>query len=255
MIRCKKENLEWLEFEQLQQFPEVVHGVFLRHGGMSKGPFDSLNFGGGTGDDLDAIARNRKRVSQLFDLSNLITSKQMHADLVEWAQDHLQCDGLITTEENIGLLIKHADCQAAIFYDPVQRVIANVHCGWRGSVKNIYAKTVAKLQELGSMAKDLRVCISPSLGPEKAEFINHEKELPKEFLPFQVRPNYFDFWEISKMQLKQAGILEKHIEIAGLCTFCEKKDFFSHRRDKKTGRNGTVVALKLSVTLSQEKAT
>lgn len=86
--------------------------------------------------------------------------------------------------------------------------------------------------------------IGPSLGPNRAEFINHKVELPSTFLPFQFKENYFDFWEISKMQLSDAGICKEHIEIAGICTYSEEDDFFSHRRDKKRGRNGTVVALK-----------
>ncbi len=246
MIRRKKENIEWLEFELLQEFPEVVHGVFLRHGGVSKKPFDSLNFGGGTGDDLEAIAQNRKLICELFGLSELISSKQIHGSRIELVSQerNLECDGLITLEKNKGLMIKHADCQAAIFFDPIQKVVANVHSGWRGSVQNIYANTVCKMrQELGCSPRDLRVCISPSLGPEKAEFVHFEKELPQSFWPYQVRPSFFDFWEIAKMQLKQTGVLEEHIEIAGLCTFCEKNDFFSYRRDKKTGRHGTVVAI------------
>jgi len=111
-------------------------------------------------------------------------------------------------------------------------------------VQNIYAKTIQKLTELGSKPKDLLVCISPSLGPEKAEFINHKTELPESFLPFQVKENYFDFWEISKWQLEEAGVQEKNIEIARICTFCDEKDFFSYRRDTKTGRTGTVIALR-----------
>jgi copper oxidase (laccase) domain-containing protein len=91
---------------------------------------------------------------------------------------------------------------------------------------------------------NLLVGIGPSLGPQRAEFINYRVELPSTFLPFQFKENYFDFWEISKMQLCDAGIRKEHIEISGICTYSEESDFFSHRRDKKTGRNGTVVALK-----------
>ena len=141
--------------------------------------------------------------------------------------------------------MNHADCQVAIFFDPVKKVVANVHCGWQGNVQNIYAQVIQHLEaEYGSAVEDLLVCISPSLGPENAEFINHRSELPSSFYPFQIKPNYFDFWEISKMQLKKAGVLGHHIEIAQMCTFSGEKDFFSHRRDKETGRNGTVVALK-----------
>lgn len=250
MIRRKKENIEWLEFEQLQKFPEVVHGVILRHGGVSTGPFDSLNIGGGTNDDPNAIQKNREIVANLFKLPNLFGSIQVHGNWIQTIHCidkaiSKECDGMMTQVRNLGLLIKHADCQAAIFYDPAKKVIGNIHCGWRGSVGNIYAKAVEKMKtDFASNPADIRVCISPSLGPERAEFINYKTELPEEFYPFQMRPNHFDFWAISKMQLLASGILEKHIEIAYLCTYLEEKDFFSYRREKKTGRNGTIVALK-----------
>src|SRR5690606_29333339 len=104
-------------------------------------------------------------------------------------------DGMMTAQEGTGLLIRHADCQAAIFYDPKRRVIANIHCGWRGSVQNIYQKTVTQMEErYGTRARDLFVCIGPSLGPYHAEFIHYKEEIPPSFWAFQVRPNHFDFW-------------------------------------------------------------
>ncbi len=250
MRRLKKDQIEWLEFEQLQQFPDVIHGVFLRHGGVSEADFGSLNLGGGTGDSLDAIKTNRERVCSILGLDQLVSGKQVHGTGLESIPEPSYlieegCDGLLTNAGGLGLLIKHADCQAAIFFDPIKKVIANVHCGWRGNVQNIYAKTVHRLKEkYGSRPEDLFVCISPSLGPENSQFVNFKTEFPENFIPFQIRAEYFDLWEISKMQLKSAGVLEEHIEIAGICTLEEKNDFFSFRRDKKTGRNGTVVALK-----------
>jgi len=250
MIRCKKENIEWLEFEQLQEFPEVVHGVFMRHGGESVPPFDSLNLGGGTGDDPKKIEDNRQKICRVLGLDQWVASKQVHKDHVEVVPTQKEkletgCDGLITNQKNLALLIKHADCQAAIFFDPIQQVVANVHCGWRGNVSNIYEKTVQSLQKnFHCKPENLFVCISPSLGPNAAEFIHYKEELPENFFSYQVRPNYFDFWEISKMQLQKVGVLEYHVEIAKICTYAEGKDFFSYRRERKTGRNGTVVALK-----------
>ncbi|NGX37285.1 MAG: Laccase domain protein YfiH [Chlamydiae bacterium] len=227
MIRYKKENIEWLEFELLQSFPEIIHGVVLR----------CLDF-----DEKESY----QKVGSFFGIGRIVSSHQMHQDRIVCVPQEMvgKCDGLMTKETDCGLVIQHADCQAAIFFDPTRKVIANIHCGWRGSVQNIYDKTVERMKGMGCLAKDLIVCISPSLGPKKAEFVNHAVELPKTFLPFQVRSNYFDFWEISKMQLKEAGVLEKNIEIAGMCTYSEEKHFFSYRRDKKRQRHGTLVALK-----------
>lgn len=247
MRRCKKGAIEWLEFEQFQEFPEVVHGVFLRHGGVSREPFSSLNVGGGTGDSEELIAENRKRICECLGVEELVSVTQVHGKRVE-SVDRLdfdtECDGLVTTKP-LPLLIKHADCQAAIFFDPIEKAVGAIHCGWRGSVQNIYAHTVETFRgRFGSRPENLLVCISPSLGPHHAEFINHEKELPKAFRDFERKENHFDFWAISRWQLEEAGVLPSHIEIANLCTFSGKRHFFSYRRDKKTGRHGTVVVLK-----------
>ena len=74
MIRKQKDGLTWLEFEILQQYPEVAHGVFLRSGGSSEGPYCSLNVGGETGDDKDVIDKNRQKIADLLGVSSLISS-------------------------------------------------------------------------------------------------------------------------------------------------------------------------------------
>lgn len=200
-----------------------------------------------------------KKEKDLLSVGKWIGGKQCHGTHIEilGAKKPLlekECDGLMTQTEGLGLSILHADCQAAIFFDPKQKVIANIHCGWRGSRDNFYKKTVSTFQKFFQTdPKDLRVCISPSLGPEFAEFRHYETELPKEFLPFQVKPGYFDFWAISRWQLQESGVVDAHIEIASMCTFSDKQNFFSYRREKITGRHATVVALKKPCDFSTEK--
>lgn len=254
MLRRKDQGVEWLEFELLADEPGFKHAIFLRHGGCSESPFDSLNAGGGSGDHAHAIAKNREKIARLMGVKTLISTNQVHGaeiGLVTAAPFAETCDALVTQEKAMGLMIKHADCQAAIVYDPIKQVVANIHSGWRGSVQNIYAKTIDFLKRTaGSKPENLLVGISPSLGPECAEFIHFRKELPESFWQFQVRPNYFDFWAISRAQLHEAGVLPHHIQVAELCTFKEKSDFFSYRRDKVTGRHATVAFLKREKHLS-----
>ncbi|HSX11474.1 MAG TPA: peptidoglycan editing factor PgeF [Chlamydiales bacterium] len=243
--------MEWLEFDQLESFPHVVHGVFLRHGGVSKSPCDTLNLGGdGASDHPDTVKMNRDLVRKALGVDHLIFPHQTHGTNVQRVTlknlgKTLQADALFTTEKGIALGVTHADCQAAIFYDPVHEAVAVVHSGWRGSVQNIYARTLEAMQrEIGTQPQNLLVCISPSLGPDHAEFKNYKQELPQDFWAFQVKPNYFNFWAISRKQLSSLGILDKNIEITETCTVCNPKDYFSYRREKDTGRHGTVVALK-----------
>lgn len=225
MIRKEKDSISWLEFELFSSFPDLIHGVFLR-------PVPKI-----------------EKIKELFEVP-LILGKQVHAKnvvMVTTAEQNLEaCDGLMTQEKQLGLAVYHADCQAAIFYDPVRHVLATVHCGWKGNVQNIYAETIEKMQrESGCDPKDILVGISPSLGPDASQFINYRTELPEHFLPYQFKPLYFDLWAISRNQLLESGILPDHIEIAGLCTYSNPQDFFSYRREKSlAGRHITSAALK-----------
>lgn len=248
MRRKEKNGVEWLEFELLSSVPEVVHGVFLRKGG--EGSCASLNFGGNTGDREDNIRKNCRKVLEVLGIPHLASPYQVHSDRVVHVTggnfpDREEADGLLTRVAGIGLMIKHADCQAAIFYDTRNKALANVHSGWRGNVKNIYARTVAQMkEEFGTSPKDLLVCISPSLGPSHSEFKHFREELPESFWGFQIRPTYFDLWAIARHQLEECGILSHHIEIASICTYSHPDDFFSYRRDKShIGNNATVAAL------------
>ncbi|CRX38834.1 peptidoglycan editing factor PgeF [Estrella lausannensis] len=249
MIRKEKNGVAWLEFELFQQFKEVRHGIFLRKGGVSSGEFSSLNIGFKSEDSQENILENLNRSLKCLDVKEWRRGRLNHGSTVVLAEEapsdpQFQFDGLATKREELALVITHADCQAALFYDPVNRALANIHSGWRGSVLNIYSSTIRFMQErFGSRPENLFVGISPSLGPEDAEFIHFKKELPRHFWPFQPKENYFDFWEISKAQLQEAGVPQSQIQIAGISTVREPEDFFSYRRDKGSGRNATIAAL------------
>lgn len=241
----------WMEYDIFEKFPALACKTYLRRGGFSKEMFASLNLSDEVGDHLDSVNANRGLVKRDLQVKNLIFAKQKHQDvLMEVTSDNLdrskECDGLYTREKNIALAITHADCQAAVFYSPEKNVIAAVHAGWRGQVKNIYRKTVRTLQEkCGVLPHELFVCISPSLCPEHAEFKNYQEELPESFWSFKNKDRpLFNLWKIALFQLARAGVREDRVEIAQSCTFCEEKDFFSHRRDKKTGRHATVAVLR-----------
>lgn len=248
MQRQTRHNVSWLQFDLLANIPHLKHGVFLRHGGFSSGPYTSLNLSQNVGDHPDHVAANRQKVCALLGIQTCVRAHQIHGDQVVIA-DPLnptlpQCDAFITNRPEVGLLITHADCQAALFYDPVHHALANVHCGWRGSVQNIYAKTVAAMQKTyGSKPENLLVGIAPSLGPSHAEFRNYRTELPEHFWDFQVKPTYFDFWSIAEMQLVHCGIQKNHIEFANICTYGTPEDCYSFRRSQIRGGHGTLAML------------
>lgn len=250
MIRKQDGDIAWLEFELLSEFPSLSHGVFLRHGGVCVGPYASLSVGRANDDNVyGEVSENLARIKRILKLKQLVSGHQVHGTsiaVVDGSRDLVpSCDALMTNHAEVGLMIKHADCQAAIFYDPIHHALATVHCGWRGNVQNIYGSTVTAMQDrFSSRPADILVGISPSLGPEHAEFIHFKEELPQEFWAYQVKPTYFDLWAIGKMQLEKGGILPHHIEMASICTYAHEEDFFSFRRDKRvTGNHATVASL------------
>lgn len=250
MQRKKLNGLEWLEFDLLADIRRVKHAVFLRHGGYSTGQYQTLNTSFDVGDNFTAVEKNLKLIQKTMGMRHLASARQCHGNKMVHIKDSTSlmtrhhCDGFYTDMINTGLMISHADCQAAILYDPIHHAISNVHAGWRGSVQNIYSEAISAMKHaFGSQPSDLLVGISPSLGPHSAEFIHYQTELPREFHSFQIKPTYFDFWAISRFQLESCGVLSHHIEIAELDTYTNLHDCFSFRREKTTGRHGTILFL------------
>lgn len=247
MIFKENGNLQWLEFELLADCKNIDHRVFLRHGGVSSGTYGSLNFLGGKGDHPSNVEANFSLIKTLINNNTIITAHQVHGSevLKVTKPDKFIGDGLTTNIPNLPLLIKHADCQSACFYDPIHQAISMVHCGWRGNVLNMYAETIKAMHShYGSSPENLLVCISPSLGPERSEFIHYKNEFPESFWQFQYKPNYFDLWALAEWQLKNAGILSNHIQIARESTWASPEKFFSYRRCKETGSHGSIAFLK-----------
>ncbi len=248
MIRKEKNGIHTLQFEIFEQFKNLECAIFLRQGGFSFGNFQSLNLSYTVGDVFENVKKNEESIFNHLDIKKVVRGNLSHGITIAEASNVLETDsfdGIITNQPNLGLLITHADCQAACFYDPVNHAIANVHSGWRGSVQNIYKNAVDRMiQNYGTNPKNLIVGITPSLGPVDAEFIHYKKELPKSFWSFQVKPNFFDFWQISKMQLIACGIPDDQIEIASISTFSNPQDFFSYRLNNITGRNATLITLR-----------
>lgn len=242
-------GLRWLEYDLFATRPKLRAATLCRQGGVSLPPFDSLNLRKGVGDSDSAVDENWNRVTETLQIPRPIAAQQVHGTHLEVIStpppSHpLECDGFITSTPGVALMILHADCQAAVFYDPVQHVVAAVHAGWRGLVQNMYAVTIERLcRDHGCQRKDLRVAISPSLGPKHSEFIHYHKEIPEPLWRYRISPTHFDLWEIARAQLLQEHILPDHVEISALCTYSHPEDFYSYRRDKRTGRNGTLVYL------------
>lgn len=233
----------------------AAHAVFTRWGGHGQGDFSALNLGLLVGDHPETVAMNRTLVKEALGCRHLATARQVHGTNIQVVDDLAEdqeipdCDALVSTTPGIGLLIQQADCQAVLLHDPVRRVVAAAHVGWRGSVVGLPTLLVDFLRlHLGCKPADLHALISPSLGPCCAQFVNFRDELPPELHGYNDGRDYFDFWRITRDQLHEAGVQRPKIETSGICTMCST-DYFSHRRAVRemrpsTGRNGTLIALK-----------
>jgi len=242
-----------LTFAAFSQCPALSHGIFNRHGGVSPAPYDSLNVSHGVDDDPQRVKKNRERIKQSLGVDVLVSGRQVHGSQVQVIAEKpvadveiAGCDAFISNVAGVGLLIQQADCQAVMLFDPHRRVAANIHCGWRGSVSNIIATTIRVMaEEFATEPAHLLAAISPSLGPCCAEFVNFQQELPDHFHPFQVKPSYFDFRAISRRQLEETGVKPANISATTICTVCDP-NWFSYRREKKTGRFCSVIGVRKS---------
>lgn len=251
----------------------MVHAVFSRQGGLSSAPYTSLNTGLSVGDDRQTVFANRRLLAQALNRSDwpVATSWIVHGNEVvevgaEWKRNRAQLadpgpprrgDALMTQEQDLFLLISFADCLPVLFFDPLHRVVALAHAGWRGTSLGIARLMVQALVErFGSRPADLLVGLAPGIGPCCYEVgpdvlaAFERLPIPREtaaFLPHRDGRSgcwMLDLKETNRQQLLMAGIAPEHIEMMPFCTACRTDLFFSHRREQgKTGRFAVLVGL------------
>jgi YfiH family protein len=242
--------IEILASRLLAPFP---HGFTTRQGGVSAGPFESLNLGGSVGDVPDAVATNWSRLREATGLV-FARVRQVHGYGVVRARRNndltVEADALLSGPGDPAACVSVADCVPVLLADPRTGSVAAVHAGWRGTLARASAQAVAALQrELGVRARDLVAAIGPSIGPccyevsaEVAE--RFRLELGREVvLSSASGSTHIDLWRANEEILKGAGLHPERIELLGRCTSCERALFFSHRRDAgRTGRQVGFIA-------------
>lgn len=252
MIFHERNSIEFLEFPHLRQFRELRHAIFTRKGGVSRPPFKSLNTGVGVGDSRHHVIRNRKRIARIMAGDELVFTHQVHGRTVaivapdaSGGANHRKADALITEIPGKDLVIQVADCQPVMLYASDRHVAANVHSGWRGSIANIIGRTVALMvSAFGCDPGRIHAAIGPSLGPCCAEFVNYRREIPANLWRYRDDRHRFDFWQMSRDQLKDAGVPDGQIGCSELCTRCRTDLFFSYRGEKTTGRFAAVIGVR-----------
>lgn len=229
------------------ELPGLGHATSERTGGVSVGPFSSLNLSFGVSDEPSAVLENRRRLASALGvpLERWVLGEQVHGVRVSVvgtadagrgstrnAERVAQSDGLVTREPGLALVILTADCVPVLLFDPVRRAIGAAHAGWRGTVAGVASATVRAMQEnFGSTPADLRVALGPSIaqadyevGPEVAE------QFETRFLDSRGR---LDVAGANAAQLVAAGVRAEHVERAQVSTFAAPERFFSYRRQTK----------------------
>ncbi len=273
-MKIRKKRVQGHTVWQVENRIMIIH--FNRHGGKSQAPYNSLNVSPYTKDLQETVKQNLQKIRQISGAKAIMALRQVHGSRIIIDRDAIsaplkkeQCrdglppldllqssywpvteqadaDGLMTNSPGLGLLIRTADCQAVTLVDMKREAIANLHCGWRGIASSIMADAAAGMrQEFQSRPEDMVAIIGPSLGPCCAEFKDWKQLLPDWMHPFVFtrdgRP-YINLWAASAERLASIGIPRKNIMIEGTCTACST-DYFSYRREKETGRNGTLALI------------
>jgi polyphenol oxidase len=257
-------------FNNLSAFDNLVHFVSTRQGGISDGHFASMNIGFHIGDDNFRVLQNRRILSDAIgiDLMKFTFACQCHSTNVAIVDEHgrgkgalekdtalVNTDGMVTNVKNICLGIQVADCVPVLLYDPVKQVIASLHAGWRGTIRKIAGEAILKMvHNYGSRAEDIYASLGPSNGPccyEVGEDVFREARIAlgsvKDIIKTSKTPGkyIFDQWEANIRQLRDAGVREENIELAGICSQCHHDEFFSSRAGNgTTGRFMAGIMLK-----------
>lgn len=177
----QKEETPVLQFSIFEQTGIVNHGFSTRIGGVSTGIFESMNLGFSRGDNLERVRENYRRITNTVGVSpeRIVCSDQTHTTNVRIVneedagkgflipKDYQNVDGLITNVPGLCLVTYYADCVPLLFVDPVQKVIASSHSGWRGTVGQIGRTTIQKMQtEFGCRPEHIMAAIGPSICQE-----------------------------------------------------------------------------------------
>ena len=236
---------DWIEADW--PAPERVKAlVTTRSGGVSRGPYASLNLGTRVGDDARAVAENRARLSARLP-SEPRWPQQVHGIGVvqaDRAAAEATADGAFTRVAGVVCAVQIADCLPVLFCDRDGTRVAAAHAGWRGLSAGVLEQTVSSL---GATPDALMAWMGPAIGPQKFEvgadvleqFTSDDSGAGAAFEPLREGKWLADLYALARRRLSRAGVTA--IFGGGLCTFSDPTRFFSHRRDRVTGRQGAFI--------------
>ncbi len=260
MIRQQRDGVVYYRFETLGG-AALLQGIFTRLGGVSQGPFASLNVGHTVGDDPANVEANLGIIYRVLGVAAdaVVTARQVHGDRValvtayDGGKIFPETDALISDIPGLVLLLRFADCVPVLCYAPRERAVGLAHAGWQGTVKKIAQKTALEMMEtFRCRPDDLLVGLGPAIGPccfeagpEVIEALRASHPRAEELLS-QVQPDgkaHVDLLQANVQQLAEIGV--RRVELAGMCTSCLRHEFYSHRAEAgRTGRFAVAIGLR-----------
>ena len=247
------ENNKYLQFTKLNEYDNLVHFY-------TKKPF-SLTYEEYLQDKEKALTKLNTIAP--IEIKTCILANQAHTTNVAKVtldnlnDNFLNTDGLITNLKDVCLLTKTADCQAILLYDPINKVIGNIHSGWKGTLNKIIMKAINIMtNDYQSKPEDIIVCICPSIlkccfevdydvvESFKNNFSNIEEDIYLGEIKDNKQKYYIDTVNINKKVLLSLGLKEENIITSDLCTKCHHDLYHSYRYDQTEGRNIAAIILK-----------
>ncbi len=252
-------GIQTLKCGAFEAIPGLCHGFSTRIGGVSRGDCAAMSFS--YQKETEAVVDENYRrfcAANALPFDSLVLTHQTHSVQVRAAgsaekgrgrfREWRDVDGLVTGEKGLGLVCFTADCVPILMADPHAKIVAAVHSGWRGTVGAIAANAVRQMVAQGASAPHILAAIGPSIGrchfevgPEvqKAFSSRFGAALP-EIPSSREGHGMIDLWQANRLVLQEAGVLNAHIYVAEVCTFCNHDLYFSHRYTN--GRRGCQLA-------------
>lgn len=270
MVEKESGGITYLQFPALEQMGMVKHAFSTRLGGVSQPPFDTLNFTTTRGDNPAHVMENFSRMAAALNVETdrMVLSWQTHTTNIRTVteadagkgivreRDYQDIDGLITNVPGITLVTFYADCVPLYILDPVHKAIGLSHSGWRGTVKRMGQETLLKMaREYGTRPSDVIAAIGPSIcqdcyevGGEVADAFRRQfGQKSQEFITAAGSGDKYklDMWMANRIILKEAGVCPEQIHVTDICTRCNPKLLFSHRKmGEKRGNLAAFLTLK-----------
>lgn len=272
VVHIKKDGVQYLQFRKLLEYQHIINHAY------SLGVDKNYRTSQPNKQELDAITY-QKAVSDYEKIceaigsksENLVKTNQEHKDKVKIVKEKInsdkpdfnlkqynETDGLITNQKNRLLATTNADCILLLFFDPVKKVIANTHSGWRGTLQRISIKTIEKMNdEFNSNPKDIICCICPSIRQchfevekevkdsfkEEFQDIGEIEEIIQETIPN--KKWNIDTVKINQILLQKKGVKPDNIIDSKICSVCHSNIVHSYRVEKmKYGLNVALIELK-----------